>query len=354
MRKLRVFLAWPFSLVWFCAAKIRNFFYDTGILASTAFPLPVVCVGNLAAGGTGKTPVINYLVAFLLASGKKVAILSRGYGRKTSGFRIADDQENAATIGDEPYLFYKRWRDNAVVAVGERRVPAIKALLQHFPALDIVLMDDGFQHRAVRPSGSILLTTFSNPFYSDFVLPAGNLRESRRGAERAAMVVVTKCPNDMPDEKKGEMLARINAYTKYGTKAFFSSVSYGKPVSFGAKNVGWTSSVILVTGIANATPLVEYLKATGVKIEEHIEKSDHYAYGLRDLEQIKDASKRRPESVVVTTEKDFVKMDTRELSSIVKQLPIFYIPIEFSFSKEKENFEASLVKLVENTHEQRD
>lgn len=346
MRKLRVLLTWPFSLLWFSITKIRNFFYDRAILKSTSFSIPLICVGNLAMGGTGKTPMINHLVEIYMAQGKKLAILSRGYGRNSKGFRIAGEHDSANTIGDEPLLFYKRWKDKAVVAVGEKRVPAVHELTCRFPGLDLILMDDGFQHRAVTPSASILLTTFKSPFYRDYVVPAGNLRESRLEARRAAMIVVTKCPGNISAEQKGRAKENIRRYTDPAAKVFFSHIRYGSPVLFGAKNVEWSSSVILVTGIADATDLTEYLKTLKVTVLSHIENPDHHRYGMADFEEIQNKYEKSQESVIVTTEKDFVKMKVSEFEPFLTAMPFFYIPLEFSFSKEKENFEASLLKLT--------
>ena len=346
MRKLRVLLTWPFSLLWFSITKIRNFFYDWAILKSTSFSIPLICVGNLAMGGTGKTPMINYLVEIYLSQGKKLAVLSRGYGRTSKGFRIAGEHDTADTIGDEPMLFYKRWKDGVVVAVGEKRVPAAQELTVRFPALDLILMDDGFQHRAIKPSASILLTTFKDPFYKDYVLPAGNLRESRLEARRAAIVVVTKCPGNISEEQRGMVKEKVRRYTEQSTEVFFCQIMYGSPVLFGAKNGEWKSSVILVTGIADATHLTDYLETLNVTVISHIENPDHHRYGRTDFEEIKNKYEKNHESVILTTEKDFVKMAAPEFERFFKEMPFFYIPLEFSFSKEKENFETSLLKLT--------
>lgn len=297
-------------------------------------------------GGTGKTPMINYLVGVYLSQGKKLAILSRGYGRNSKGFRIAGEHDSADTIGDEPLLFYKRWKDKAVVAVGEKRVSAVRELTGRFPELDLILMDDGFQHRAIKPSAGILLTTFKDPFYRDYILPAGNLRESRLEARRAAMVVVTKCPQNISEEQKGRVKENIRGYTDPAAKVFFSHIRYGSPVLFGAKNAEWSSSVILVTGIADATPLTEYLETLKVTVVVHIENPDHHQYGMADLGEIKSKYEKNRGNVILTTEKDFVKMMAPEFEPFLREVPFFYIPLEFSFSKEKENFEASLLKLM--------
>ena len=190
---LRILL-FPFSWLYYLITQIRNRLYDRGLKPSVKFELPVICVGNLTVGGTGKTPMIEHLIR-LLQNRFKVATLSRGYGRATKGIRIAGPSENASTIGDEPFQFYTKFGKRITVAVGEERALAIPTILQECSDTQIILLDDGFQHRKVSPGFSILLTDYHRPFYNDFLLPSGRLRESRWGAERADVIVVTKCPS---------------------------------------------------------------------------------------------------------------------------------------------------------------
>lgn len=312
---------------------------------STSFGVPIICVGNLAAGGTGKTPMINYLTRYYLSREIEPVILSRGYGRRTKGFRIADKDDNADTLGDEPFLFFRRWQRKATVAVGEDRVAAVKKLLDRFPDVSLILMDDGYQHRSLAPGRSILLTTFQQPFYDDFLLPAGNLREARVGASRADAVVVTKCPRDLGANRQDEIRKKIRRYASPSTEIFFSHIEYGEPVCFGKKEA-WHPKVILVSGIANTGPLLQFLQETGIAVAAHLKKPDHHRYTEKDFGQIAEAYEKHPGSVILTTEKDFVKMSVPVFEPWVKTMPFFYIPLEFSFSKEKENFEAMLEKLV--------
>src|SRR5258706_3745257 len=192
-------LLFPFSILYDLVTRIRNRLYDIGHKKSFRFETTVVGVGNLNVGGSGKTPMIEYLVKLLLPQ-HKVATLSRGYGRKTSGLRFATKSDTADTLGDEPFQFFRKFDHEVLVTVGEDRAYAIPNILLHRPLTDIILMDDAFQHRAVDPQLSILLTDYRQPFYSDWVLPAGNLREARAGAHRSDVVVITKCPGDTPPE----------------------------------------------------------------------------------------------------------------------------------------------------------
>ncbi len=324
---------------------MRNALYDAGLLRSTEFAIPVICVGNLTVGGTGKTPTINYLIDHLLSKGVNVGIVSRGYGRTSKGFFIIDDASNAALVGDEPLLFFKRWGIKAVIAVGEQRVHAIRSMREMYPQLDVILMDDGFQHRAVQPSASILLTSYQNPFYRDFILPSGTLREGRRWARRASMVVVTKSPLNIQPDEKLEIEKRLGRYTRKGVPIFFSSIAYGEPVAFG-ENREWKQKVFLVTGIANPAPLVDYLVQKGIEILNHWVKADHFIYSELEMQLIVEEYKKLDDCVVLTTEKDFVKMGSEEFAPYLAKAPFFYIPVEFSFSKEKQNFEAAFDQLI--------
>jgi len=345
MRLLRLLLGWPFSFVWMCITDVRNFLYDRGIFKSTEFVIPVICVGNLSVGGTGKTPMINYLISFYLSQGRKIAVLSRGYGRLTKGFIVASTNSTAQTIGDESLLFYKRWNDKVVVAVGEKRVPALRSLRERYPDLDLILLDDGYQHRQIKASSYLLLTTYKSPFFSDFVIPAGSLRERRTWAKRADMVVVTKAPEILDEVLEDHYKKQINRYTAGSTFTEFCSFSYGKPKSFGAVG-NWSQQVILVTGIANSEVLIDHLKKSGVNIVHHIEKADHYLYRPEDIEHVLAEYEKHNNCVIVTTEKDFVKLNDARFEDYLRKAIFFYIPVEFSFAIGKENFEAGLLKML--------
>lgn len=186
----------PFSILYKWGMQLRNHLYDIEHKAVFRFDTKVISVGNLSMGGTGKTPFVEYILRYLIDKGysNKVATLSRGYGRKSKGFRIATDEDSPKTIGDEPFQMYQKFKNEAVISVGEDRVLAIPSLLYEHPDNEIIVLDDAFQHRSVKPNFSVLLTDYNTLFYNDYVLPSGTLRESRKGAKRADVVVVTKCP----------------------------------------------------------------------------------------------------------------------------------------------------------------
>ncbi|HLT81515.1 MAG TPA: tetraacyldisaccharide 4'-kinase [Cyclobacteriaceae bacterium] len=325
---LRVVL-YPFAVLYDIITRIRNHMYDTGMKPSTQFDLPVICVGNLAMGGTGKTPMVEYLIRLLPG---RIAVVSRGYRRKTKGVRVAGDDDNAATIGDEPYQVHRKF-PNVTVAVGEDRAYTIPYVLDHVPDTSIVILDDAFQHRRIRPSFSILLTEFVRPFYRDFVLPSGRLRESRRGAARADVVVVTKCPPNLSARQEEKARKAIRRYTD--RPVFFASIRYGLPIPFGGNTVDLQEKIVLVTGIANPEPALAYL-SQGFHVVHHVNNSDHYRYTMADLESLREHA--QDDISIITTEKDMVKLDALALSAPFR-LPLFYLPIEMVFLKDGSEFD---------------
>lgn len=205
----------PFSILYKLVMQFRNHLYDIEYKAVFHFNTKVISVGNLSMGGTGKTPFVEYILRFLIEKGysNKVATLSRGYGRKTKGFRIANNEDSPKTVGDEPFQIYQKFRNEAVVSVGEDRVLAIPSIIYEHPENEIIVLDDAYQHRSVKPNFSILLTDFSSLFYDDYVLPSGTLRESRKGAKRADVVIVTKCPLDLGKTEQEKIKERIEKYS---------------------------------------------------------------------------------------------------------------------------------------------
>ncbi|HEY9487126.1 MAG TPA: tetraacyldisaccharide 4'-kinase, partial [Chryseosolibacter sp.] len=332
-------LLYPFSVIYDAITSILNRLYDTGARPSAKFDLPVIGVGNLSVGGTGKTPMIEYLIR-LFADRYKVATLSRGYGRRTSGGRIAGEHDNAGTVGDEPYQFYRKFKDKVVVAVGEERVFAIPHILHQHPEVQIILLDDAFQHRRVQPSFQILLTDFNNLFVNDLLLPAGRLRESKRGAARADVIVVTKCPPNITDDRMLEIESAIRKYSKKAV--FFSKICYGNILPASGVSPYKPENVILVSGIANHFPLEEYVRQN-YQLVKHFAFADHHAYSKKDLQMICEAAAKAG-AVVVTTEKDLVKMDLAVFrnSSITLQ----YLPIEIEFLKNGKEFDEMVLNVV--------
>ncbi len=332
------FLLLPFAMVYDVVMNIRNRLYDMRLKPSTSFDIPVIGVGNLAVGGTGKTPMTEYLIR-LLSPHYKVVTLSRGYGRKTKGFRIAGVQDSASTIGDEPYQIYRKFSPHVNVSVGEERALAIPNILQELEKTEVVVMDDAFQHRRVIPGLSIVLTEYHRPFFNDHVLPYGRLREGPEGAKRADAIVVTKCPGHLEEE---EMMSMEHAIRKYALKPiFFSRIRYGEPISFGDPVKKLSFQVILLTGIANAHILEEYVKKS-FRLVKHFSFRDHYFYSMSDLREVEHfLDKKNGEDIcVLTTEKDKVKLERDELKSYISRLPIFYLPIETEFLRNGKDFDA--------------
>lgn len=308
---------------------MRNRQYDTNAKPRHQFPLPVIGVGNLTVGGTGKTPHVEYLIR-LLKNQYAVATLSRGYGRQTKGFILADAQASAATIGDEPMQFYRKFAGQIDVAVGEKRVEAIQQLRTLRPHTQLILLDDAFQHRAVQPSLNILLTDYTRPFYQDFVLPAGRLRERRQGANRADLILVTKCPDGLVESERTTIVQRIRPYARPETPVFFTGIRYGKPVAFREAGAELESPACLVSGLANAKPLKLYVKQH-YQLVRHLAFPDHHVYTHRDVANMLLAFRQSGAKSLLTTEKDFVKLDHSQFTNTIGRIPAFYLPIEVYF-----------------------
>jgi tetraacyldisaccharide 4'-kinase len=339
------FLLVPFAMLYDIVMNVRNRLYDLKMRPSTSFNIPVIGVGNLAVGGTGKTPMTEYLIRLLFPA-YKIVTLSRGYGRKTKGFRIANQQDDASTVGDEPFQMFKKYAPGVNVAVGEDRALAIPLILQELSDTGGIIMDDAFQHRRVVTGLSILLTEFNNPFYADNLLPYGRLREGPEGAQRADVIVITKCPEHLADDKMMEMESAIRKYT---TKPlFFSKIRYGESQPFGS-STKLARNIILLTGIANATVLVDYVKRN-FSMVKHFSFRDHYNFTLSDLLEVqtlfKEKQKDGVEVCILTTEKDRAKLERSELRPIISILPIFYLPIEVEFLRNGKEFDALVLSFM--------
>ena len=344
MVKYLKMLLWPFSLLYGGVMQVRNTLYDKAILSSERFAIPVIAVGNLTVGGTGKTPHVEYLLRLL--HNYKIATLSRGYKRKTSGFVLADGQATAASLGDEPYQYYRDF-PGVAVAVSEGRVPGVQKLQQLVPELEVVVLDDAMQHRPIKPSLNLLLTDYKRPFYNDFLLPAGLLREPRSGAARADAIIVSKCPVQLPLLRQQEIVACIRKYCRPAIPIFFSAFNYGEPVALGPQTAP-SGQLILLTGIANPEPLKVYLLKQGYKILQHLAYPDHHTYTIQDLQKIKLMlqSDKYKNASVLTTRKDAVKLAGTDLHKLTQALPVFYIPIEVAFLDNKEKFDKLILQHV--------
>lgn len=329
MKLIRKIL-FPFVPLYYLVAWLRNKLYDLDIKASFSFEVPVICVGNLSVGGTGKTPMIEYLIRFL-KDNYKVATLSRGYKRKTKGFQLANKSSTSEAIGDEPFQFHNKFGEAINVVVDSDRVNGISKLLQLKSTTQVVLLDDAFQHRRVKAGFNILLTTYQNPYFRDIVLPTGNLREPRSGAKRANVIVVTKCPLDLSDKEKSVFLKRINPSAHQ--HVFFSAISYADNVisKHSHKDLSDLNDFTLVTGIADALPLVDFLKSKNLNFE-HLNFKDHHEFSETDISLLE--SKK----TILTTEKDYMRL--QHYKSLEDKL--FYLPITVVIA-ENEKFN-SLVK----------
>lgn len=319
--------------------------YDQQQRPSVRFDLPVICIGNLTVGGTGKTPHIEYLVR-LLHKRYPLAILSRGYGRKTKGFRRATALDTARTIGDEPLQFFKKFSETITVAVGEERILAIPQLLQENPSIQVILLDDGFQHRKIRPSLSLLLCDYHRPFYLDHPFPTGRLRERRHGAKRADAIIVSKCPDDLTETEQQTIQDHLQPYLKNPSiPVYFSGLHYGKPSSSAHQWNDTISDVFLITGIARPAPLVEHVRKHW-KIIEHFSFPDHHDFKTTELLKIRQIFEKHPHphKAILTTEKDMARL---EKNNILQECPIFALPVEVYFLKDKENFDYLVVHHIE-------
>lgn len=332
MNLLRKIL-FPFAVLYGFITGIRNFLYDNGILKSYSFDIPVIAVGNLSVGGTGKTPQIEYLIR-LLSQKYKVATLSRGYKRKSEGFVLADAASNAEIIGDEPFQFYRKFK-NIQVAVDADRRNGIMQLLSQPEKPDVILLDDAFQHRKVKAGFYILLTSYDDLFYNDFMLPTGNLRESRNGAKRADVIIVTKCPAALSEAEQTKIKEKISL----GIPVFFTYIDYDDAVFSRDKklNVNDLKTVdkILLAGIAKPEPFFAYLQAAK---NNTMTFPDHHNFTEQDIVSV---AGKAAKNMIITTEKDFVR-----LTGKLPEEQLFYLPIKSSFLKNENDFNKTIIDYV--------
>lgn len=332
----------PLSGLFWIGVSIRNLLYKMGLLRSQTFKIPVICVGNLSVGGTGKSPHV-ILVADLLKDEFQTAMLSRGYGRKTSGLVIANYSSKVYDIGDEPLQFFNRFRNKVVVAVSENRTFGIHHLMKYYNT-QAVIMDDGFQHRQVKPGYSILLTDFNDPYTSDYLLPGGNLREPRSGARRADAIIVTKCPDAFSVKQRDSILNKINP--KPYQKVYFSKIVYSNSAigyRFTLESDEWMDyEVVLVTGIANSKPFVKFVQNRFQKVH-HLEFADHHNFSVADIQKIDDQFDqiKALHKVILTTEKDYMRL--KDESALLENL--FYLPIEVELN-DFDGFKENLLNYV--------
>jgi len=344
MKYLRLLL-FPFSLLYGLVVIIRNWCYDTGIFKSHGFNAPIISIGNLAVGGAGKSPMTEYLIR-LFKNDHQLATLSRGYGRSTKGYLVVANTDNANTVGDEPAQFKHKFPD-ITVAVCEKRVDGIKQLLPHH---DLILLDDAYQHRALKPGFSVLLFDHNSIYEPQVMLPAGNLREPFIGRWRADILVVTKCPDRLTDEEQGNILARLKPLSYQ--QVFFTAIAY-QPLQDMAGNatesvINADTTVFLLTGIANAQPLVDHLKKHTSQIIHH-NYPDHHQFTLKNITKLADefSACEAQKKIIITTEKDAQRLGEQELLPLVNSLPVLVLPIGINFlNNGQQQFNQLLINYV--------
>jgi tetraacyldisaccharide 4'-kinase len=354
MDNRRSIFLYPFSLLYGFITALRNFLYNSEILKSHEFNIPVISVGNLSAGGTGKTPHTEYLAA-LLCKEFSVAILSRGYKRKSSGFILAGPGSKTEDIGDEPLQMYRKFPD-ITVAVDGNRVRGVNNILKDRPGTAVILLDDAFQHRRITPGYSILLTDYERLMISDHMLPYGNLRESARNMNRADIILITKSPENISPIQRRILVKEINK--RPYQNLYFTTITYKKPVNVFDTRLNETdilsdtgsenSGIVLVTGIANPKPLSKYLEKRFTEII-HLSFGDHHAFTLNEIKKIEDAwlSLKPATKYLITTEKDAVRL--REITNIAEEIrsSSFYIPVGIDFlNNDKDEFDNMIVDYV--------
>ena len=331
-------LLYPFSLPYGAITSIRNWAFDKNILHSQEFETPLISVGNLSAGGTGKTPMVEFLIRRF--SDYKIGLVSRGYGRKTKGLILADLNHSYLDIGDEPYqIFHKFPQIN--LALAEKRPEGITALIDQYHP-DLVILDDAYQHRHVKPGFQILLTTFQDPFYKDLLLPAGNLRENINGQKRADVIVITKCPAGLTQSQAHEIHKRLDTNNQ---PVYFTSISYEEPINANGDFLNHNTSIIALSGIARPETFIKQIEQT-FTLEDHLKFPDHHNFSSSDIQQIKELVKNDGKTIL-TTEKDWVRLKNLLSNEVLSS--VYYLPMQVQFLFDKEHDFLQKVKgFIEN------
>jgi len=342
--KLIQILLFPLTILYGLGIMLRNGLYSQGLLKSAKFNLPVIGLGNLSIGGAGKTPHVEYLIR-LLSPHVQVATLSRGYKRKTKGFKIVGRQDNALTVGDEPFQYFLKYRE-AVVAVSESRSVGVPLLLSKRPDVQAILLDDSYQHRSVTPSLNVLLTEYKKPFSDDVLLPSGRLREWRSSSERADVVIVTKCPDDVPIAEPIEFRDRLGLLESQ--QLFFSKYAYGHPYPLlggPPRSLDQFNEVVVISAIAQADYLHEYL-AKSVDRVHSMPYEDHHYFSPHEMSLLKLQYEQMESNnaAIITTEKDATRLILHREYIVEHQLPIYILPVRVEFLYEKEGAFNDLIR----------
>lgn len=336
MKFLRKILI-PFSVLYALILRLRNMAYNQSWLTSVSFNLPIICVGNLSLGGTGKSPAIEYLIR-LLNNTKHISTLSRGYGRKTNGFIEVQKHHQPNEVGDEPLQFKTKF-PHVTVAVDEQRVSGVEELIQRKNP-DVILLDDAFQHRKIQAGLSILLSVCDDLYCDDWVLPAGNLREPKSGAKRADLILITKCPKNFSLAEQEIIIQKLKP--RKNQSVFFSYIAYDSSVFSTKKEIKLSdlNNYTLVTGIANSLSLVNYLNNVNPP-KKHISYADHHNFTPKEIQQLK------KEALILTTEKDFTR-----LKNDIPPNQLFYIPIQMKFLNHQDLFDETILNYVTSASSQ--
>ncbi|MDO9037509.1 MAG: tetraacyldisaccharide 4'-kinase [Lutibacter sp.] len=335
-------IAFPFSILYGLITSLRNYLYDVALLKSTEFKTPTIVVGNLSVGGTGKTPQIEYLID-LLKNDYKIAVLSRGYKRRSKGFLMADSTVSAEILGDEPFQIHLKYPE-VIVCVDADRTNGITKLEELENPPEIILLDDAFQHRKVRGGFNVLLTTFENLYVNDTMLPTGDLRENASGANRAQAIIVTKCPADISETAQAEITKML--HPKEHQQVFFTAITYDTQLK-GESTIDLSdlsdSEILLVTGIANPNPLTKYLKSINLNFK-HLKYADHHHFSLNEITEIDSVYKKlsSKNNIILTTEKDYVRI-------FGKLKNLHYISIKTTFITHKNEFNNLIKNYVEQS-----
>jgi len=343
-------LLFPISLLYGIVVKVRNYLFDIGKLSSRAYKIPIISVGNITVGGTGKTPLTEFIID-ILKDDYRVALLSRGYKRKTQGVIVADDYSTAHDIGDEPYQIKQKFSEISVV-VAERRVLGIEKILQEESVPEIVVMDDAYQHRYVKPGLSLLVMDFNRPLWKDCMLPAGELREPAKGKKRADIIVVSKCPKNLAENQQEHIIEKLNITPDQSV--YFTSIAYHHPIALFCNRISLKVDeikeyeVLLVSGIANPKQLVDYLRQKVAKLTL-FRFSDHHIFDNKDVDRIRGSfdSIISNKKLIITTEKDAVRLqqvidENDELASF-----IYYVPIQIEIlNQQKEELRERIFNYV--------
>lgn len=336
-------LLFPLYGLYYAIIFLRNWLFDVGFVKSVSPKVLTINVGNLSLGGTGKTPFVEYLVRFL-SDKNKISTLSRGYGRKTKGFLLADNQASAETIGDEPMQYYLKFKDKINVAVCENRVEGVEEIGKIFANNQLIILDDAFQHRKIFPHINILLSDYNKPFYIDGLVPFGRLRDVRVSAKRADAVIITKCPNKITETEKEKISGQVLAYTRIEIPVFFSKISYQEITAYASRSeFDATKNVVVMTAIARPEVFVKYLSEKKLKIEKTFDFLDHHAFSRKDIDKVFGEGHKNLQ--IITTEKDMVKLKPQLSDLELKQF--FYVPIEIEVEN-KIAFEAFIKTKIDS------